>query len=258
MPIRPKYPSNRALDEAIVKLYQSRPSFKQVSTFALGIKYPKWWVSRRAAALGVRKSRVYDPTWSDAEIAVLQRYYHRDVTQIQKRLRDAGFKRSLTAIGWMRRQRHGDKYAHEYLTIGKLAELCGVNDSTARLWTTIGGLRTCRKRESRAAVREGEHCYVEVSTFRAWAVRNVERVDLRKVDQVWFWRAVLLPLIARPVLKTTDDCCTWAEDTDSVWHTECGNAFVLNADGPRANAMDWCCYCGLTLRETPLIAKEAA
>lgn len=43
--------------------------------------------------------------------------------------------------------------------------------------------------------------------------------------------------------------CHWYEDPDGVWHTDCHHAFELNTDGPIANAMKFCCYCGKNLIE---------
>ena len=47
--------------------------------------------------------------------------------------------------------------------------------------------------------------------------------------------------------------CTWYLDDiggDSVWATECGNAFEFNDGGPHANGMKFCGYCGKALVES--------
>lgn len=49
------------------------------------------------------------------------------------------------------------------------------------------------------------------------------------------------------MLKT--QYCKWKEDTDGVWHTDCGNMFVLNGGNPAENKMKYCCYCGKSLTE---------
>lgn len=47
------------------------------------------------------------------------------------------------------------------------------------------------------------------------------------------------------------DRCEWREDDEGVWDTACGQRFVFMAEeGPVANGMRFCCYCGECLRET--------
>lgn len=48
---------------------------------------------------------------------------------------------------------------------------------------------------------------------------------------------------------STVKVCRWTTDGD-VWQTECGESFqFMECDGPKANSMKFCCYCGLPLRE---------
>lgn len=41
--------------------------------------------------------------------------------------------------------------------------------------------------------------------------------------------------------------CTWKEDEDGVWYTECGEVFVVIDGIPKENNMRYCCYCGKPL-----------
>lgn len=50
--------------------------------------------------------------------------------------------------------------------------------------------------------------------------------------------------------------CEWRADEDGVWNTGCGRAFVLDNEGPIANDMKYCCYCGLVLDELPYDEPE--
>lgn len=38
--------------------------------------------------------------------------------------------------------------------------------------------------------------------------------------------------------------CTWTEDADGVWHTECGEAWTFECDGPKENRVTFCHHCG--------------
>ena len=43
--------------------------------------------------------------------------------------------------------------------------------------------------------------------------------------------------------------CTWTEDEDGNWFTDCDEAFCINNGTPVENGMKFCCYCGKKLRE---------
>jgi len=47
------------------------------------------------------------------------------------------------------------------------------------------------------------------------------------------------------------DTCTWIQQDDGCdyWESSCGGAFSFNDDGPTANEMKFCCYCGKSLIE---------
>lgn len=41
--------------------------------------------------------------------------------------------------------------------------------------------------------------------------------------------------------------CTWTEDADGVWETECKNAYQFVDGGPFENGQCFCAYCGKPL-----------
>lgn len=43
--------------------------------------------------------------------------------------------------------------------------------------------------------------------------------------------------------------CTWREDAEGNWHTDCGGCLILWDDTPSDNDMMYCCYCGKPLVE---------
>lgn len=49
----------------------------------------------------------------------------------------------------------------------------------------------------------------------------------------------------------TETTCTWAEDIDAIWNTDCGQSFVFEEDTPTGNRMNYCCYCGKRLEVVP-------
>ena len=57
--------------------------------------------------------------------------------------------------------------------------------------------------------------------------------------------AALFASLAREAPLT----CTWTENEDGVYETNCDNMFVFNDGGPVENGFRYCPYCGLELSE---------
>ncbi len=45
--------------------------------------------------------------------------------------------------------------------------------------------------------------------------------------------------------------CTWTEDSDGLWTSECGRAFVFDSGVPTENSFAHCPFCGQSLHESP-------
>ena len=43
--------------------------------------------------------------------------------------------------------------------------------------------------------------------------------------------------------------CTWTEDANGIWHTDCGEAFEIQTGSPGQNGLRFCCFCGRKLAE---------
>jgi len=50
-------------------------------------------------------------------------------------------------------------------------------------------------------------------------------------------------------IKYSKRPCTWTEDEDGNWDTGCNEKFIVIEDSPVANGMNFCPYCGRTLKE---------
>lgn len=61
--------------------------------------------------------------------------------------------------------------------------------------------------------------------------------EAKRLDDVHY---ELVPLL----IAERDATCTWREDDEGVWQTECGDAFEFTTDGPEENNVKYCCYCG--------------
>jgi hypothetical protein len=43
--------------------------------------------------------------------------------------------------------------------------------------------------------------------------------------------------------------CTWREDSEGNWISQCSNAFIYHDGTPTENGMKFCCYCGKPITE---------
>jgi len=49
--------------------------------------------------------------------------------------------------------------------------------------------------------------------------------------------------------QPTAETCTWAEDEDGHWDTSCGDRYTFIDGGPTDNGLQFCGYCGKSLKE---------
>jgi hypothetical protein len=108
----------------------------------------KGWVKWRAGVLGVRRPRDTVPhsRWSAEEDAILVAAVddERSVTQMQRRLRAAGYLRSLESIRSRIWKQHGG-FRRGHYAIGEVSEMFGVGNETVRAWIHSGKLAAQRK-----------------------------------------------------------------------------------------------------------------
>lgn len=50
-------------------------------------------------------------------------------------------------------------------------------------------------------------------------------------------------------VKPMENVCTWHEDDDGLWHTDCKQMFTLFDGTPVENGFKFCPYCGKSLVE---------
>jgi len=53
------------------------------------------------------------------------------------------------------------------------------------------------------------------------------------------------------LLTSAQEICTWVEDENGDWHTDCTNMFAITEGSPMDNDFKYCLYCG-----RPIVAAE--
>lgn len=175
---RKTWESNEQVDAAIRRAYQGTMDKNTVRNLADSLGYPRWWVSKRAAVLGFVPPRFKEQKWCAAEIAILEDRSTNHPKIIQKYLKDAGFKRTETAIVMQRKKRKLETQDPDLYTTGDLSLMFGVDRTTVMRWIESEGLSVSL---GTGAVRK-----VKRATLRNWVRDHAQLVDLRKVDRFWF------------------------------------------------------------------------
>lgn len=188
---RRTWTTDEHMDAAIRRVYQLPPRKNAINELAAALQRPRWWVSNRAADLGMVQPRFKEPEWTEAEIELLGDNSHKDVAAIQKLFLRHGYKRTRTALSVKRTRLHFSTQDPGYCTATALARLLGVDAKTVTRWIEKEGLPATRRGTARLEIQGGDHWSIALKQFRAWISAHRQLVNLRKVDQPWFYEEVV-------------------------------------------------------------------
>lgn len=183
---RKHYAGSEHIDQAIRFVYQNNASKGAIRELAAKIDRPRWWVSKRAASLGLAVPRYKDAPWSPAETGILEENCSRHPKSIRAALKRAGFSRTETAIIVKRKRLHLETKDPNVYTATDLGNLMGVDRGTVTHWIERFGLPARRKPTDRTEAQGGDPYQITRRALRLWIGENAARVDLRKVDRFWF------------------------------------------------------------------------
>ena len=185
---RVKWDATDEIDTQIRGVYQaSPPASGAARRLAEEIGYPYWWVTRRAAELGVARPAKKQPLWTAEEEEILQRHHGSDLEVIRRRLAAAGYKRTRTAIQIRRKRLALSPRPDGRYTAGGIAKLLGVDPKTPTYWIQAGWLEGERRGTERLDCQGGDMWWVTHEDLRRFVINNPHLVDLRKItDAEWF------------------------------------------------------------------------
>lgn len=177
------YTQRDDIDMAVREGYIHAKEKGAIKALAERIGRPAWWVQKRAAQLGVtRTNTTRVDAWTPAELDIVEQYAAAGLDVIAKKLRTAGFKRTPTAIAVQIKRRLIDRTDPDRWSATQLGPLFGVNPSTVADWIERRGLPA---KKSGEGIRAALLCHRR--DLRRWIRDNPRFVDLRRIDQAWFW-----------------------------------------------------------------------
>jgi len=184
---RKRWTASDAIDDVIRRAYQAKPTRGFTGRLAQLVGRPKWWVVKRAAALGLSHGRVKEPEWSDAEVELLHKHGAKQPDAIARIFRTKGYARSTFAVINKLKRLGVDRTDDDHFTARALADVMGVDGSTVSSWIERRGLKARRRGTERVASQGGDQWWIHVRDFRRWVIENPIAIDLRKVtDSEWF------------------------------------------------------------------------
>jgi hypothetical protein len=178
---RCKWSTNEAIDSIIRRTFQTNPDKGAVQSCAATVGRPRWWVSKRALALGLVAPRFKEPMWTDIELDLIAEQAHKPPKALRKILAARGFQRTETAIIVKLKRLGIDSSDPNHLNANQLAGAFGVDRKTVGLWISKGLLKA-KRREKTAT---DDFWWIHRRDVRAFVVDNVAIIDLRKVDKFW-------------------------------------------------------------------------
>ena len=153
---RRKYCFTPAIDEEIRRayyLYLEYNNRQAIAECARQLHVPRWLINRRAAVLGL--ARIKEPAWNVDEVAMLERWGHLTDAVIQRKLKVAGFQRSINAIH-LKMKRLRIKQNLDGYSAHALATAFGVDGHKITYWINRKMLMATRRGTARSECQGGD------------------------------------------------------------------------------------------------------
>jgi len=187
-----KYPVSPEIDSQIIEIYQNRVGMEPtrmngpVAELAQKTGIPRWKITRRAAQLGlIQRSTRASLYWLDEELAILRANAHFSILTIQRKLREAGFSRSETAVKVKLTRMGGSSLVDGHYSALAAAEKFGVDARMVVRWIELGFLPAQHKGSKRTQQQGGDEWVIAQQDLRRFIIDMVGIVDFRKINKFW-------------------------------------------------------------------------
>jgi len=178
-----KYIFTPDMDREILYTYSINTDSKpRVLTLAKKFNMPRWAVYQRALKIGAVTSSHQKRPWTEEEINVLEKYARYEPQTIRKKLKKAGYERSIASIV-LKRKRMRFLSNLKGMSACLCAEFLGVDLHWVLNHINTGSLKAEVIRRN----REGKSNYfIREKDLRKFIITNPDHIDLRKVEKYYF------------------------------------------------------------------------
>lgn len=196
-----KIESSPLIDAMIRAAYLGPRPTGFITKLAKQVARPDWWVSRRAANLGLEAARDPRP-WSDAEVDFVQARSLVPAHLISRQMTRRGWRRTAAAIANLRTSGRLDRIDSQHFTAAGLAEAMGVDGATVVKWIRNGWLEAKPRGLARPASQGGDGWIIHERAVVAFAVKHPTRISLSKIEPNKVWFIDLMARYARTIGAT--------------------------------------------------------
>ena len=178
-----KYFFTPEMDKEIHYTYSVNTDGKpRVINLAKKFNMPRWAVYQRALKIGAVNSSHQKKPWSEEEVRTLRKYSRYEPQTIKKKLKKAGYERSMASIV-LKRKRMRFLSNLKGMSAGLCAEFLGVDLHRVLNYINTGSLKAQVRRRD----REGKSNYfIREKDLRNFIITNPDRIDLRRVEKYYF------------------------------------------------------------------------
>ncbi len=175
-----------ALDTQIREAWPELQGRGPVTAFAQQVGAQRWFVSKRARALGLTMPHKKEPPWTAAENELMAKIRLDNCDRAADIFRQHGFKRSPTAIMVRAKRLSLSRRRTDVFSATSAAALLGVDSKTVHVWLINGELKGEKRGTKRLVQQGGDTWSITPADLRQFIIEKLERIDLRKVDKFAF------------------------------------------------------------------------
>ncbi len=195
---RGRYLHSEYTDKLIRSAYHSAAFGKQrgaaIESLIRQLGWPRHVIYKRALKIGASIPKTKPSRWTEAEAEILESSAHRNLDEIQRKLRAKGFERTREAIAiFIRRRMEGVRQSRidaGIMTAQDLAACFGVNAKSVGYWIECGWLEAKKILTGRP---EGRY-EIHERQVRSFIQSHPARINLAACDKYW-----LIDLLTRPL-----------------------------------------------------------
>jgi hypothetical protein len=181
----PKWAFSPEQDEVIRDAYRRLYKFSQRSALTRlshTFGYPKHAIIRRGRELGIARAK--EKKWSDTELQMLQDLARYTPAVISRKMSEAGYLRSETAIGLKRKRLKLKGSIENGWTATQLSVALGVDNHKVARWIK-SGLLHAERLGTRLCGQNGDIRWIERADILTFLFDHPEQYDLAKVEKYW-------------------------------------------------------------------------
>jgi hypothetical protein len=175
-----------AMHEKIKRLYRDRVRCSgEIREFSKRHNIPRWKITKYAQRMGWIEKQRKEPDWSEGELRILHQSGHHSPEIIQKRLKKAGYARSVTGIV-IKRKRERIPSNLNGQSARSLALCLGEDMHFVTRMIKTGLLKATKRSTNRTPQQGGDIWHIKDKDVREFILANPELIDLRKIEKHWF------------------------------------------------------------------------